>query len=71
MSTIIIYKGYEIDTTTYNCISVFVAAGYAVKKGEKALFKADIWQKFKGTYYKHTAAFFGPAQVELIPEGGK
>lgn len=23
--SIIIYKGYEIDTTTYNCISVFVA----------------------------------------------
>lgn len=23
--SIIIYKGYEIDTTTYNCISVFFA----------------------------------------------
>lgn len=51
--------------------SGWMAAGYTVKKGEKALFKADIWQKFKGTYYKHTAAFFGPAQVEAIPEGGK
>lgn len=49
----------------------WMAAGYTVKKGEKALFKADIWQKFKGTYYKHTAAFFGPAQVEVIPDGGK
>lgn len=46
----------------------WMAAGYTVKKGEKALFKADIWQKFKGTYYKHTAAFFGPSQVEAIPE---
>lgn len=51
--------------------SGWMAAGYTVKKGEKALFKADIWQKFRGTYYKHTAAFFGPAQVEAIPEGGK
>lgn len=51
--------------------SGWMAAGYTVKKGEKALFKADIWQKFRGTYYKHTAAFFGPAQVEPIPEGGK
>ena len=49
----------------------WMAAGYTVKKGEKALFKADIWQKFRGTYYKHTAAFFGPAQVEAIPEGSK
>ena len=48
----------------------WMAAGYTVKKGEKALFKADIWQKIRGTYYKHTAAFFGPAQVEAIPEGG-
>ena len=51
--------------------SGWMAAGYTVKKGEKALFKADIWQKFRGTYYKHTAAFFGSAQVEAIPEGSK
>lgn len=51
--------------------SGWMAAGYTVKKGEKALFKADIWQKFRGTYYKHTAAFFGSAQVEAIPEESK
>lgn len=48
----------------------WISAGYSVKKGEKALFKADIYEHIRGNYYKRTAAFFGPAQVEKI-EGAR
>ena len=46
----------------------WMSAGYTVKKGEKALFKADIWQKIHGHFYKRSAAFFGLSQVEKSAE---